>query len=585
MNEQTWIKGKDAALEQSIERMSRRLETLGLDIEQVSWLNPVPNVHSVHIRDRDCGLLFSNGKGASEKACLASALGEFFERLASNYFFADYYLGPEIAGGDFVHYPNERWFDPMHHDLRERLLSEALWRLYDPDGELDPARLFDSNSGAGERGICALPFERQRDGGMVWFPVNIVANLYVSNGMAAGNSAHEARVQALSEIFERAVKNRIIAEGISLPAIPDEVLARYPSIEASVRALEAHGYHLRLADASLGGRYPVIAVTLINPRNASVFASFGAHPSFEVALERTVTEMLQGRDLDRLDGFQPPSLDLDEVADPHNLETHFIDSSGLLAYDFFRSTPDYPFTDWDFDASTGREFETLCRLLHDEGLDIYISDYEHLGVYACRILVPGFSEIYPLDDLVWANNNEGAVFRERLLSLHHLEDAELQQLFDQLGEGGYDDFQGVCEFIGIAPDADSAWASLRIGELKAMIALALGLDEARDWIDWCLHGQQLPAERHQLYEALAVLADLRPGQLEELRPVLDQLFGEPRIERALALLQRRERFDGLHSPGLSLQGFELHRRLLEGYDKLQRIKRRNADCFRLPSDL
>ena len=585
MSDKTWIKGKDAALEESIERMSRQLETLGIDIEQASWLNPVPHVYSVHIRDRDCGLMFTNGKGASEKACLASALGEYFERLSTNYFFADFYLGPEVAQEDFVHYPNERWFDPSASDLREQLLSDALWRHYDPDGELDPARLFDTNSGAGERGICALPFERQRDGKVTWFPVNIVANLYVSNGMSAGNTANEARVQALSEIFERAVKNRIIAEGISLPEIPTEVLARYPSIEASVRALESHGYHLRLADASLGGRYPVIAVTLINPRNASVYASFGAHPSFEVALERTVTEMLQGRGLDQLDGFQSPSLDLDEVADPHNLETHFIDSSGLLAYDFFRSTPDYPFTDWDFDAATGREFETLCQLLHDEGHDIYISDFEHLGIYACRILVPGFSEIYPVDDLVWANNNEGAGLRERLLSLHDLDDTELKRLFDQLGESGYDDFQGVCEFIGIAPDPGSAWASLRIGELKAMIALALGLDEARDWIDWSIHGQQLPPERHQLYEALAVLADLRPGQLEELRPILDQLFGEQRIDRALALLGGHERFDGLHSPGLSLQGFELHRRLLEGYDKLQRMKRQNADCFRLSPDL
>ena len=49
-------------------------------------LNPVPNVWSVHIRDRDCPLCFTNGKGASKKAALASALGEYFERLSTNYF-------------------------------------------------------------------------------------------------------------------------------------------------------------------------------------------------------------------------------------------------------------------------------------------------------------------------------------------------------------------------------------------------------------------------------------------------------------------------------------------------------------------
>jgi ribosomal protein S12 methylthiotransferase accessory factor len=32
-------------------------------------------------------------------------------------------------------------------------------------------------------------------------------------------------------------------------------------------------------DASLGGEYPVMCVTLMNPRTGGVFASFGAHPS------------------------------------------------------------------------------------------------------------------------------------------------------------------------------------------------------------------------------------------------------------------------------------------------------------------
>lgn len=56
---------------------------------------------------------------ARVKAALASALGEYFERLSTNYFFADFYLGQEIANGDFVHYPTEKWFpiedDALYH--------------------------------------------------------------------------------------------------------------------------------------------------------------------------------------------------------------------------------------------------------------------------------------------------------------------------------------------------------------------------------------------------------------------------------------------------------------------------------------
>ena len=86
MTQQTFIPGKDAALEESIEKFQQKLTALGFHIEEASWLNPVPNVWSVHIRDKDCPQCFSNGKGASKKAALASALGEYFERLSTNYF-------------------------------------------------------------------------------------------------------------------------------------------------------------------------------------------------------------------------------------------------------------------------------------------------------------------------------------------------------------------------------------------------------------------------------------------------------------------------------------------------------------------
>lgn len=116
--------------------------------------------------------------------------------------------------------------------------------------------------------------------------MNIIGNLYVSNGMSAGNTKTEARTQGLSEVFERHVKNKIIAEALSLPEIPSEVIARYPGIKASIEALEAEGFPIYSFDASLGGRYPVICVVLLNPSNGTCFASFGAHPRFEVAFER-----------------------------------------------------------------------------------------------------------------------------------------------------------------------------------------------------------------------------------------------------------------------------------------------------------
>ncbi len=578
MSTKTFIKGKDSDLESSIDSMLAKLNALGIEIEEASWLNPVPNVYSVHIRDKECGLMFTNGKGASRKACLASALGEYFERLSCNYFFADFFLGEEFSNGSFVHYPDERWFEAENGTMPQGLLDDALWQYYDPDNELEPHQIFDTNSGAGQRGICALPYHRVKDAATIWFPVNFIGNIYVSNGMSAGNTANEARVQALSEIFERYVKNRIIAEGICLPEVPQEVIGRFPKIAEAIKKLEHHGYHLRVADASLGGRYPVMSVTLINPKNGSVFASFGAHPCFEVALERTLTELLQGRGLDQLDGFQQPSFDLDEVADHHNLETHFIDSSGLIAYDFFKNAPDYKFSDWEHDATTHDEFGYLCNIIHELDFNIYIADYEHLNVYSCRIIVPGMSDIYPVDDLVWQNNNEGALFREEILSLQYLNKKQWQDILNRLQQAGYNDLQRVAEFIGVAPDPGSVWAGLRIGELKAMLCLAIQDEQASDWVDWCTQIDQLGEIKTAEYRCIHGLLEIKKHDqrsYDEYRDSLCLMYGTDVVEKGIEIVEGRRVFEGLHSPGLSLDGFALHNKLLDGYRKLHEAKQTN----------
>ena len=88
-----FITSKDASLESSITGMQEKLARIGFHVEERSWLNPVDGIWSVHVRDRGCPIRFTNGKGASKLAALASALGEFFERLSCNYFWTHYYLG------------------------------------------------------------------------------------------------------------------------------------------------------------------------------------------------------------------------------------------------------------------------------------------------------------------------------------------------------------------------------------------------------------------------------------------------------------------------------------------------------------
>ncbi|MFC0141785.1 30S ribosomal protein S12 methylthiotransferase accessory factor YcaO [Erwinia mallotivora] len=581
---QTYIPGKDAALEDSIARFQQKLQDFGFHIEEASWLNPVPNVWSVHIRDRDCPLCFTNGKGASKKAALASALGEYFERLSTNYFFADFWLGKSVANSDFVHYPNEKWFPlPDDNTLPQGILDTALRAFYDPEQELSASDLIDLQSGNTERGICALPFTRQSDQQVVYIPMNIIGNLYVSNGMSAGNTRNEARVQGLSEVFERYIKNRIIAESISLPSIPDEVLSRYPAVVEAITRLEKEGFPILSYDASLGGKYPVICVVLFNPANGTCFASFGAHPDFGVALERTVTELLQGRSLKDLDVFTPPTFDDEEVAEHANLETHFIDSSGLISWDLFRDDADYPFVDWSFKGSTEEEFATLMAIFRTEEHEVYIADYQHLDVYACRIIVPGMSDIYPVDDLLLANNNMGAYLRETLLSLpeSRWEKEDYLALIERLDEDGHDDFTRVRELLGLATGKDNGWYTLRIGELKAMLALAGGdIDQALIWTEWTIefNASVFTPARANYYRCLQTLLQLT--QEDERDPLqyhhaFVRMYGDEAVEAASAALSGEAPFYGLQAIDEQLLALPAHQSLLAAYEKLQQAKRQN----------
>ena len=568
MQDQTFIPGKDAALETSIASMQDKLLKLGFHIEEASWLNPIANVWSVHIRDRDCPMLFTNGKGSSQKAALASALGEYFERLSTNYFWADFYLGKTIANSKFVHYPQEKWFAlPKNNNLPTGLLDDATQAFYDPEASLEASKLVDLNSGNEQRGICALPYSRQRDGVTVWFPVNIIGNLYVSNGMSAGNTPTEARTQALSEIFERHIKFRIIAEAICLPDVPTEVIARYPHIQAGIEELRAAGFGILVKDASLGGKYPVMCVTLLNPQDQGCYASFGAHPRFEVALERALTELLQGRALDRLSGFAEPSFELDEVASPQNLETHFIDSSGPIHWNFLANQADYEFVDWNYSGTTEEEYRYLLERIHAEDYDVYIMDYEHLGVYACRIIVPQMSEIYQIDDLDWDNNSTGNPLREAILNLPNLSEEECADLLADIDDLGLDDHQPVAALIGLAPDAGSLWADLRVAELRTLLALVLEEEEAiREGCQWVRHFEQLNEERRHVYRCIEALLDM--DNPEDYADNMVLLYGQTCYEQARDLLSGKLRFWGISAPTLELQGFDMHQRLLAAYRKV-----------------
>jgi ribosomal protein S12 methylthiotransferase accessory factor len=213
-----------------------------------------------------------------------------------------------------------------------------------------------------------------------------------------------------------------------------------------------------------------------------------------------------------------------------------------VAWPFFGAAPDFAFHDWNIAGDTQQE---LQRITHDEGRDIYIADHDEFGVCCCRMPVPGMSEIYPLDELLWNNNNSGLPFRDRLLHLPSLAGGELSGLLDALEADAIDESLPLHEFIGLAADPGSALATLRIGELKRLLLLATG--RRRDAIEWLGDFGELGGERMRAYDCLLQILRLeRNGEAwESYGAMLAAMFGEAAYRCALELYFGRWVFDGL----------------------------------------
>jgi ribosomal protein S12 methylthiotransferase accessory factor len=355
------------------------------------------------------------------------------------------------------------------------------------------------------------------------------------------------------------------------------VLNKYPNIVAGIQGLEEQGFPVLVKDASLGGQFPVMCVTLMNPRTGGVFASFGAHPSFEVALERSLTELLQGRSFEGLNDLPQPTFQSNAVTEPNNFVEHFIDSSGVVSWRFFSSQSDYEFVEWDFsgegESSNADEAATLFGILEEMGKEVYMAVYEHLGATACRILVPDYSEIYLVEDLIEDNTNKALLFREDILNLHRLDDDQLEALAERLEELEVDDYTEIKTLIGIEFDDNTVWGQLTILELKLLIYIALQeFEQAKELVETFLQFNTNTVERGLFYQCLNVVLEIELDEdeldLNDYEVNFRRMFGDERMDAVIGSMDGSIRFYGLTETSMKLEGLDRHLRLIESYKKL-----------------
>jgi ribosomal protein S12 methylthiotransferase accessory factor len=256
----------------------------------------------------------------------------------------------------------------------------------------------------------------------------------------------------------------------------------------------------------------------------------------------------------------------------------------VVSWRFFSAKADHEFVEWDFSGqgenSNAEEAATLFGILEELGKEAYMAVYEHLGAKACRILVPAYSEIYPIEDLIWDNTNKALFFREDILNLHSLDNRDLKGLLKRLDESELDDYTDITTLIGIEFDDNTAWGQLTILELKLLIQLALKkYDDTKELVEAFLQYNDNTAERGLFYQALNAALEVQLDSdldMQDYEVNFRRMFGNERMDAVLGSVDGSVRFYGLTPTSMKLEGLDRHLRLIDSYKKLHEARARLA---------
>ena len=332
-----------------------------------------------------------NGKGTDELYSTASGYGELMERLQNNMLLSG---SRNLSEAPFIEAPDEKEI-PLK-DLLENpdpFTAHVLDALKDEDADSNGKALYSlySYKKNGQDVLTALPFADPANGRVVYVPIYPTRRFTGSNGMSAGNTMEEALVQGLSEIFERQAHSLIYEGKVVPPEIPDEALKPYSFYPVIQRLRSNERFKVRILDCSLGRGWPVVALCIHDLANGTFGFNVGAHPSFPIAVERTLTESAQGRVLEQFTSLCKVGLGGDPFCNANRV-TIMSMGEGKYPASLFYGKPGWEYRPWTrFKGPGNREYlKEMLQLLKEEGHKPLIRDVSFLGFPACHILVPEF---------------------------------------------------------------------------------------------------------------------------------------------------------------------------------------------------
>jgi ribosomal protein S12 methylthiotransferase accessory factor len=430
---------KDDSPINTVSRIRNVLRNVGINllIEKL-WGNPLEDVWWVFLKLPDTDI-FTNGKATSPEFSLAGAYAEFVERLQNQvHFFIrdrdfDDQLYEEVG---FCHAPDERYVDIS--DV-EKKIPENLRHIYRPMNYSSNSNYLGYFSNETpyyfkDKGdFITVPFYDMTNNLLKYIPLPFLKYYYGTNGMCSGNTLEEAVTQGICEIMERYVKRETLLRDTIHSNIPRDYLKKYERQYAIISKIESIGnYRIVIKDCSLGTEFPVLALILVDTENKAYFVNFGAHPIFEIALERCLTELLQGRthiDYLPLTSFEYLNRsNKSRISTEDNISNIFASSHGVYPPSLFLEDNYENVPTWKEFGNNKDILRYVTSLIKKRGLDILIRDVSFLGFPSYHVIIPGLSECYQWNTKQYKRIGMKQEIRDLARHIHECDDAKLEKL-------------------------------------------------------------------------------------------------------------------------------------------------------------
>lgn len=391
---------KEITPEETVKKLKGLLEKLGIEVEEKWSDESSVGTYSLRvcIKGTDIG---QNGKGMTKEFAMASGYAEFFERMQNGIF--RFRMEEPTKEIPFRNAPDEKHLTVEELMSKENAVFQNILKKNSKENVSKQEQinyikevLNETSNLVPKEDYTSLPYYSVKNQDIIYVPDRLFSYLYDTNGMCAGNSKEEALIEGLSEILERYVGIKIFKEKFTLPEIPESYLEKFPKVKKMVEKLKENSqYYLRLVDCSLGGKYPVAGLYIIEKNTGRFGFKMGAHPDYGIAMERCFTEAAQGRDI--YEYAETCLFDFygGENSKNRNLSEFIFSDLSAAPYQVIGEKADFAFTEMP-DVSTLDNktiLQNLVKTILQDGYDILVRDVSFLGFTAFSIAIPGMSEV------------------------------------------------------------------------------------------------------------------------------------------------------------------------------------------------